>query len=1167
MKIYLSFLLGTLGFFFSCIGKADKNISSARQGTRVKGTIISDSNAAPEIVPLTAENEPKVSLIGNPKTKSYSFSPESGKIDITYLDAADGIPEAPNYSLLQDSTGNLWLGNETGLVKYDGKEIVLFLKDNLSGLYNPGLIMNLLEDRHGNIFSYGSGMGKYDGMTLSTVKVIDSIRADDGFRGSMIRDNAGDLWLSIPRKGIARYNGKEVRLYDGKDGIARFFVNDITMDNTGNIYIAQDSVGILKFDGNRFNLFIKREELPGEFNANAIQFDKTGNAWLGSFYHGLVKYDKQKKVTQFTTKNGLASNQILRISKDSSGAIWIPQGVNGITRIDSAGFRTFTKTDGILSFSNNFSSIATGKMGIIWVGGEGTVNRLDNHFINFEDIFKGLGDGLVFVNGISSMIRSNNGNYWISHYGMGVIRYDGKTMTGYTKTSGLADGMVRRIMEDRSGNTWFTTLRGISKFDGQSFKSYTKANGLKSDGTNEILEDHSGNIWFSSGNTLSKFDGQSFSHYHPFTGMNRNQIRRIFEDSKGNIWVGYRGKGVCRFDGKTFTNYSMSDGLADSTVTSITEDDFGNIWFGSGKGLNRFDRSTMYRYTTDDGLSTNDIERIIKDTVNHEYWLQTGSGLTRLSITANHPDSVFFLNFDKRSGFPVSPGFSFVDKDGKIWLTGGGDKLTSFDYPGLKKQMGPFSLHIKNISINNEKICWSNLLPASKMDSMILRTEMQLKFGRPLSNDDLKQMTERYRGIRFDSLLPFDYLPQNLVLPYSANSISFDFAAIDPYFSKFTHYQYMLEGFEKTWSPLNKNSVAGFGNLREGNYTFKLKALNPYGIWSEMSYSFKVLPPWSRTWWAYAVYVLVFLSGIFLFIRWRTKALQIEKILLERKVSIRTEELNRSLENLKSTQSQLIHAEKMASLGELTAGIAHEIQNPLNFVNNFSELNTELINELVEEADKGNTAEVKSIAADLKENSEKITHHGKRADAIVKGMLQHSSSGSGKKEATDLNALCDEYLRLAYHGLRAKDKSFNATMKTDFDPGISKVNIIPQDIGRVVLNLITNAFYAVNEKAKAIQPSDLTAEAAATYQPTVEVSTRKEGNKILVNVKDNGGGIPPKILDKIFQPFFTTKPTGQGTGLGLSMSYDIITKGHGGELKVETIEGEGTTFVIQIPVS
>jgi signal transduction histidine kinase len=264
------------------------------------------------------------------------------------------------------------------------------------------------------------------------------------------------------------------------------------------------------------------------------------------------------------------------------------------------------------------------------------------------------------------------------------------------------------------------------------------------------------------------------------------------------------------------------------------------------------------------------------------------------------------------------------------------------------------------------------------------------------------------------------------------------------------------------------------------------------------------------------------------------------------------EKIEATLNELKSTQAQLIQSEKMASLGELTAGIAHEIQNPLNFVNNFSDVNKELLSEMNAEIEKGNYDEVKTIAKDVTDNEEKINHHGKRADSIVKGMLQHSRTSSGQKEPTDINALADEYLRLAYHGLRAKDKSFNADIKTDFDNNIGKINIIPQDIGRVVLNLINNAFYAVDEKKKQNQNG---------YEPTVSVSTKKTSDKIEIKIKDNGNGIPQKLLDKIFQPFFTTKPTGQGTGLGLSLSYDIV-KAHGGELRVETKEGEGTAFII-----
>jgi signal transduction histidine kinase len=308
-----------------------------------------------------------------------------------------------------------------------------------------------------------------------------------------------------------------------------------------------------------------------------------------------------------------------------------------------------------------------------------------------------------------------------------------------------------------------------------------------------------------------------------------------------------------------------------------------------------------------------------------------------------------------------------------------------------------------------------------------------------------------------------------------------------------------------------------------------------------------------------AVFAIAIILAIIIFrnINDKRKKIQHQRDQIE----LQRAKIEKSYEELKVTQAQLVQREKMASLGELTAGIAHEIQNPLNFVNNFSEVNSELIEEMNQEIDKGNLDGVKLIANDIKDNEQKINHHGKRADAIVKGMLQHSRSSVAVKEPTDINDLADEYLRLSYHGLRAKDKAFNATIRTDFDKNLEPINIIPQDIGRVLLNLFTNAFYSVTEKAK---------QQSKDYEPTICVTTRMVPLSVgglwgvEIRVRDNGMGIPQKILDKIYQPFFSTKPTGQGTGLGLSISYDVI-KSHEGEMKVETKEGEYAEFIILLP--
>jgi signal transduction histidine kinase len=322
------------------------------------------------------------------------------------------------------------------------------------------------------------------------------------------------------------------------------------------------------------------------------------------------------------------------------------------------------------------------------------------------------------------------------------------------------------------------------------------------------------------------------------------------------------------------------------------------------------------------------------------------------------------------------------------------------------------------------------------------------------------------------------------------------------------------------------------------------------------------------------VYFVVAIVGSFVWIfsRWAVSKKQREEIRmvnarnaeLDRMVAERTaeltlqkNELEKALEQLKTTQQQLIQSEKLASLGELTAGIAHEIQNPLNFVNNFSEVSMELIGEMEEELDKGDKEEAMAIAADIKQNLEKIRHHGQRADGIVKGMLQHSRASSNTKEPTDINKLADEYFRLAYHGLRAKDKTFNSELETHFADGLPLVNIVPQDVGRVLLNLFNNAFYAVQQRQKA---------EGGNFKPIVKVSTMVNGKFLDVQVEDNGTGIPDAVKDKILQPFFTTKPTGEGTGLGLSLSYDIVAKGHGGKINVETKENEFTKFTISLPL-
>ena len=379
-------------------------------------------------------------------------------------------------------------------------------------------------------------------------------------------------------------------------------------------------------------------------------------------------------------------------------------------------------------------------------------------------------------------------------------------------------------------------------------------------------------------------------------------------------------------------------------------------------------------------------------------------------------------------------------------------------------------------------------------------------------------------------------------------------------------YAYKMEGLNDEWIYSGSRRYATYTNLDHGKYVFRVKACNNDGIWNEegISVFITITPPIWKTWWFIGLSTLFITALIFAYIRIRTMSLVRQNIVLEEKVNMRTHqlseknvELTKTMDNLQSTQTQLIQSEKMASLGQLTAGIAHEIQNPLNFVNNFGELSVELLDELGMEPPIPED-EKKMIVGDLKLNLEKIVFHGKRADSIVKGMLQHSRTSSAEKQPTDVNRLVDEFLNLAFHGMRAKDPSFNCSMNKQLATDIPAITIIPQDVSRVILNIFNNSFYAIDEKAKAIGKG---------YQPTISIATKRLGDKVEIKIRDNGKGIPNDIRDKIFNPFFTTKPTGQGTGLGLSISYDIIVKGHGGNIEVDSVEGEFSEFTITLPIT
>ncbi|WP_187174320.1 ATP-binding protein [Algoriphagus sp. AK58] len=792
---------------------------------------------------------------------------------------------------------------------------------------------------------------------------------------------------------------------------------------------------------------------------------------------------------------------------------------------------------------------------------------------------------------------SHQGNYILSFLGGGVVIMNpkGEILKRIGSEQGLNSDVVTGIYLEKNNGLWVTTEDGMARIAIDSpILSFGKDLGINS--AVRSIEKKGDELYLGTNTGLIKFDAIEREFKSGLQNENR-EIVELLGDGEDLIVPGISLQ-VIR-DGKAIRLDFPEVGSRPQT--SIIPKDYPNLLLvGTTTGLLLYEKGLSKQFPWElrgkvPGIGP--ISNYFNEGKDGKIFTSGQGKLYVLEIEDNGVESIG-NQVIKPTVFDVDPSGSFSMINGEFYMTSpqgmqkysseDGKFVATEDFSAVEKDLYDFTQY-------KSGILWYESLDKKKY---ILKRNTEGKFVKDERPNSITPYLSQVDFIDEDSIMWFGS-PKGLIrydpkkdnqtdkefftlirrietktdtipLPFygrkkdvpaverKENSYRFEFAA--PYFEeeKKTKYQTYLEGFDSDWVDWNDNRFKEYTNLSPGTYTFHVRAMAHTGRISEESvYSFVVLAPWYATWWAYILYALLIGAAITGIVKWRSRKLKAENLLLEERVNERTAALEKSLADLKSTQAQLIQSEKMASLGELTAGIAHEIQNPLNFVNNFSELGVELIDEMTEEIEKGDLEEVKEIATDLKENLKKIHHHGKRAGSIVRGMLAHSRKSSSEKELTDINALADECLRLSFHGLRAKDKSFSADFKTDLDPNIPKIPVVSQDLGRVILNLINNAFYAVNDRAKKGEPD---------YKPSITVSTclYEEGKGVKISISDNGSGIPDSIKEKIFQPFFTTKPAGEGTGLGLSLSYDII-KAHGGELKVESEEGKGTQFSIHLP--
>ena len=1087
-----------------------------------------DASTTGGILGATQDHEGYIWFI----TKNKGLYRYDGSQFVNYVhDGKDSnsITSAPLESIAVDSDDVLWIGTLTsGLDRFDpvtNKFTHFRHQASDPGSLAHDTVAAILVDHENNIWigDYG-GLDLYDRKTEKFIHHPNKINDSTSLSYNEIRviyeDKAGVIWVGcgepFPPRGTNPGGG--LNRFDKATGTFTRYLHDSSNPNS----IAHDKV-------------------------RAILEDSKGNFWIGTAGDGLQTLDRKTGVfthyyydsthPQSLSRGPLFSgnnfDHITFIHEDSRGKIWIGTFVEGINEYDPQtrkithhGFLfapdKVLAADTVTGFADNLAwSALSSKDGMLWMsslnGKFYKINPTDKLILPFTVVphQNNLGGGNNFY-------KDENGNLWIAS--LGLIRKDGKT--GKEKTylhdehdpNSVSDNNVAAIAVDDHGIFWVGTGNGLDRFDPikETFTHYlldtAKVSSVINNNINDVFIDKDKNLWVATFGGLDKMNiatGQftHFRHNAKDSGSLSNNTVYLVAEDKMNIWAA-TANGLNKV---SKTSGAVTHYLTNSDVKCVTADAAGIVWAGTAEGLYRYN-TTANSFSLFDNINVKigGILHILEDD-QQNLWISAASAIFR--VDKERKEVRIYGTANGVHGNTFRFGNNYKTKDGELLI---GDQSGYYHFFPRDVEVAGFPpiVNITGIQIGGKDI-------SSGIGSILSRIEKTDK----------------------------------ITLAHDQNSFAISFSSIHFQTPGEERYLYMLENYDNVWHDASTAQKAYFFSLPVGHYILRVRAVNPDGTWAEKELSVIILPPWWATWWAITIFVLLLIACVWAFISYRSRMLIRENKMLEEKVKHRTEQLQKSIEELKSTQSQLVQSEKMASLGELTAGIAHEIQNPLNFENNFSEVNKELLIELKEEINKGNIDDANTIANDVIENSEKINHHGKRADAIVKGMLQHSRSDTGTKEPTNINALADEYLRLSYHGLRAKDKSFNATMNTDFDKSIGNINIIPQDIGRVLLNLYNNAFYAVSERKRF---------AGAEYEPTVSVSTKKAHSKIAITVRDNGNGIPQKVVDKIFQPFFTTKPTGQGTGLGLSLSYDIV-KAHGGEIKVETREREGSEFVIIIP--
>ncbi len=834
-----------------------------------------------------------------------------------------------------DSRGNLWFGTNGGGVSfYNGQTFV-----NLTA--NQGLADNIVrcitEDASGNMWfgTRGGGISCYDGFRFRNFTTQEGLSNSD-VRSLLVSRN-GNLWigtegggLNIMKPGVAGIGGKIEKFdFDGKPESST--IQCIYEDSRGLIWTGSNSKGASAFDpsGKNKHSFLHFDLQSGltDSSVTCVLQDKAGDIWLGT-NRGLSRYNGKHFIT-YTTNDGLADNSILCLLQDLAGKIWIGTQNGGVSCFDPTAepvsgrkaFHNFNTENGLPN--NQIYSITKDRCGSLWFGswGGGVVQYSGNSISRLMAL-----DGSENIK-VVSLAEDKTGGLWFFNQHNLLTRFKEEEIAVFTNETIRKFGVVRGAITDRKGNLWFATSgAGVCRFDGQYLECYTINQGLVGNNTRSVFEDSKGRIWVGSFKQgVSCIQGDSILNYTTAQGLSSNEVWNIMEDRKGNIWFSTHGGGASCFTGKEFRNYSTEQGLPSNVIWNVTQDDAGNLWFASdGGGISRFDGETFYTISVAQGLG-DDVILSTRYAQDGSIWMGTNKGFSVIRMFVQSNDSVSkiekpvsattsFTNrelnskgfvpqvdiYNKKTGFAVEdlyPNSLFFDRHGIVWA-GTSDGLVRFDYRSIRSgnQLPTIELHA--IRINNEKMCWHDLSEEKNLnqaDSLNIPTNINEEvavWGRSLTETERSLFRKKFGDIRFSKISGFYPLPQQLEIPYRLNNISIDFGAIETSRPSLVRYQYKLEGYDNDWSPVSEKASANFGNISEGTYVFKVKARGPEGIWSKTcEYSFVVLPPWYRTWWALAAYILIGCGILVLLFRWRTLALVLEKRKLEGLVNERTTEV------------------------------------------------------------------------------------------------------------------------------------------------------------------------------------------------------------------------------------------------------------------------------------